>query len=195
MANISRVTVYAASSSQVAQEYLDAAAELGSLLASRGIGVVYGAGRLGLMGRLADAALQNGGEVTGVIPQFMVDNGWCRENLTELVVTPDMHRRKEQMAALADATIALPGGVGTLEELLEIITWKQLGLYAHPIVILNTRGYFNPLLQMLTKAADERFMRDIHRSLWQVASTPAQAVELITHTPEWDTSISKLAQV
>ena len=149
MSEIKRVAVYAASSSQVSCEYIDAAAELGRTLAAEGIEIVYGAGKVGLMGALADAALDAGGKVTGVIPQFMVDNGWCREKLTNLIVTPDMHTRKEKIVSLADATIALPGGVGTLEELMEIITWKQLGLYANPIVILNTRGYFNPLNEML----------------------------------------------
>lgn len=195
MSEIKRVAVYAASSSQVSSEYIDAAAELGRTLAAEGIEIVYGAGKVGLMGALADAALDAGGKVTGVIPQFMVDNGWCREKLTNLVVTPDMHTRKEKIVSLADATIALPGGVGTLEELMEIITWKQLGLYADPIVILNTRGYFNPLKEMLERAVEEKFMREIHRNLWSIADTPRQAADLIRNTPQWDTVISKMAQM
>lgn len=195
MSEIKRVAVYAASSSQVSSEYIDAAAELGRMLAAEGIEIVYGAGKVGLMGALADAALDAGGKVTGVIPQFMVDNGWCREKLTNLIVTPDMHTRKEKIVSLADATIALPGGVGTLEELMEIITWKQLGLYANPIVILNTRGYFNPLKEMLERAVEEKFMRDIHRNLWSIADTPRQAADLIRNTPQWDTAISKMAQM
>lgn len=195
MSEIKRVAVYAASSSQVSSEYIDAAAELGRTLAAEGIEIVYGAGKVGLMGALADAALDAGGKVTGVIPQFMVDNGWCREKLTNLIVTPDMHTRKEKIVSLADATIALPGGVGTLEELMEIITWKQLGLYADPIVILNTRGYFNPLKEMLERAEEEKFMREIHRNLWSIADTPRQAADLIRNTPQWDTAISKMAQM
>lgn len=195
MSEIKRVAVYAASSSQVSCEYIDAAAELGRTLAAEGIEIVYGAGKVGLMGALADAALDAGGKVTGVIPQFMVDNGWCREKLTNLIVTPDMHTRKEKIVSLADATIALPGGVGTLEELMEIITWKQLGLYADPIVILNTRGYFNPLKEMLERAVEEKFMREIHRNLWSIADTPRQAADLIRNTPQWDTAISKMAQM
>ena len=194
MSEIKRVAVYAASSSQVSCEYIDAAAELGRTLAAEGIEIVYGAGKVGLMGALADAALDAGGKVTGVIPQFMVDNGWCREKLTNLIVTPDMHTRKEKIVSLADATIALPGGVGTLEELMEIITWKQLGLYANPIVILNTRGYFNPLKEMLERAVEEKFMREIHRNLWSIADTPRQAADLIRNT-QWDTAISKMAQM
>lgn len=195
MSEIKRVAVYAASSSQVSNEYIDAAAELGRTLAAEGIEIVYGAGKVGLMGALADAALDAGGKVTGVIPQFMVDNGWCREKLTNLIVTPDMHTRKEKIVSLADATIALPGGVGTLEELMEIITWKQLGLYANPIVILNTRGYFNPLKEMLERAVEEKFMREIHRNLWSIADTPRQVADLIRNTPQWDTAISKMAQM
>lgn len=195
MSEIKRVAVYAASSSQVSSEYIDAAAELGRTLAAEGIEIVYGAGKVGLMGALADAALDAGGKVTGVIPQFMVDNGWCREKLTNLIVTPDMHTRKEKIVSLADATIALPGGVGTLEELMEIITWKQLGLYANPIVILNTRGYFNPLKEMLERAVEEKFMREIHRNLWSIADTPRQVADLIRNTPQWDTAISKMAQM
>lgn len=195
MSEIKRVAVYAASSSQVSSEYIDAAAELGRTLAAEGIEIVYGAGKVGLMGALADAALDAGGKVTGVIPQFMVDNGWCREKLTNLIVTPDMHTRKEKIVSLADATMALPGGVGTLEELMEIITWKQLGLYANPIVILNTRGYFNPLKEMLERAVEEKFMREIHRNLWSIADTPRQAADLIRNTPQWDTAISKMAQM
>lgn len=195
MSEIKRVAVYAASSSQVSSEYIDAAAELGRTLAAEGIEIVYGAGKVGLMGALADAALDAGGKVMGVIPQFMVDNGWCREKLTNLIVTPDMHTRKEKIVSLADATIALPGGVGTLEELMEIITWKQLGLYANPIVILNTRGYFNPLKEMLERAVEEKFMREIHRNLWSIADTPRQAADLIRNTPQWDTAISKMAQM
>ena len=195
MSEIKRVAVYAASSSQVSSEYIDAAAELGRTLAAEDIEIVYGAGKVGLMGALADAALDAGGKVTGVIPQFMVDNGWGREKLTNLIVTPDMHTRKEKIVSLADATIALPGGVGTLEELMEIITWKQLGLYADPIVILNTRGYFNPLKEMLERAVEEKFMREIHRNLGSIADTPRQAADLIRNTPQWDTAISKMAQM
>lgn len=192
---IRRCAVYAASSSQVPAAYLSAASELGALLAGRGIEVVYGAGRVGLMGALADAALEHGGRVTGVIPQFMVDNGWQREGLSQLIVTPDMHARKQRIASLADAAIALPGGIGTLEELSEIITWKQLGLFARPVVILNVGGYYAPLLEMLGRMVEQRFMRAVHRSLWAVAATPEEAVEMILTLPPWDTSISKMAQL
>ena len=162
-------------------------------MGEQGINLVNGAGRMGLMAATANAVLAAGGEVTGVIPRFMVEQGWHHTGLTRLIEVADMHERKQTMARLSDGVIALPGGCGTLEELLEVITWKQLGLYLNPIVLLNTRGYFDPLLEMLQRAVDERFMRRRHSDIWQVASTPEEALELIRTTPQWDASIRKFA--
>ena len=187
------ITVYSASSGQVPAVYLEAARDLGVLLARRGHVLVNGAGCTGLMGAAADACLQNGGEAVGVIPEFMIAEGWQHTGMTRLEVTPDMHRRKERMAELSDACIALPGGVGTLEELLEIITWKQLGLYLKPIVILNTNGYYDALLQQLERAAEETFMRHEHKDIWRVASTAEEAVDFCETTPLWDTSVRRFA--
>lgn len=192
---IASVCVYCASSTQVAPVYREAAAELGRLLGGRHVRVVNGAGNTGLMCAVSDGALAVGGTVTGVIPRFMVEQDWCHKGLTELVKVEDMHERKQRMADLSDAVIALPGGCGTLEELLEIITWKQLGLYFNPIVILNVNGYFDPLLEMFRKAVDEHFMRPQHASLWAVASTPAEAVELVYSEPRWDAEVRKSALV
>ena len=141
MNHIQSVCVYSASSTQVPEAYFHVASELGRMLAGQGIRLVNGAGNRGLMKACADACLAAGGKVTGVIPRFMVEQGWHHPGLTELIETDDMHSRKETMARLSDGIIALPGGCGTLEELLEIITWKQLGLYLNPIVILNTEGF------------------------------------------------------
>lgn len=187
------ITVYSASSGQVPAPYVEAAHTLGHLLAEGGHTLVNGAGRTGLMGACTDACLAAGGRAVGVIPQFMVDEGWQHRGMTELVVTPDMHRRKELMAEMSDACIALAGGVGTLEELLEVITWKQLGLYLKPIILLNTDGYYDALLAQLQRAVDERFMRPQHAACWKVADTPQQAVELALTTPPWDTSVRKFA--
>ena len=192
---LSAVCVYCASSTQVDSCYVEAASRLGTLLGERGLCVVNGAGRMGLMAAVSDAALAAGGTVTGVIPRFMVTNGWHHTGLTRLCVTDDMHERKSLMASLADAAIALPGGCGTLEELLEVITWKQLGLYLKPIVLLNTRGYFDPLLDMLARAVAEGFMRAGHAALWRVADTPEQAVDLVYNTPPWDPALSKFAAI
>ena len=128
---------------------------------------------------ISDATLKAGGTVVGVIPHFMVENGWCHSGLTELIRVETMHERKQRMADMSDAVIALPGGCGTLEELMEIITWRQLGLYHHPVVILNTNHYYDPLLEMLNRAEDEQFMRLQRRMLWQVAETPEEAMRMI----------------
>lgn len=192
---IASVCVYCASSTQVAPVYQEAATELGRLLGERNLRVINGAGNTGLMCAVSDGTLSAGGTVTGVIPHFMVEQNWCHKGLTELVEVGNMHERKQRMADLSDAVIALPGGCGTLEELLEVITWKQLGLYLNPVVILNINGYFDPLLEMFRRAVDEHFMRPQHAGLWAVASTPAEAVELIYTEPVWDADIRKMALV
>lgn len=191
--DIKNVCVYCASSTQIGPAYFEAARQLGTLLAEAGIGVVNGAGRMGLMAAVSNAALAAGGRVTGVIPRFMVEQGWHHTGLSELLVTENMHERKQTMLHLADAVIALPGGCGTLEELLEAITWKQLGLYLNPIVILNLKGYYDPLLAMFDRAIGEHFMGVRHAGLWQVARTPQEAVELAVSLPRWDPSIRKFA--
>lgn len=195
MNKIASVCVYSASSTKIDSAYFDAARELGTLLARHRIRLINGAGGIGLMSATADAVLAAGGEVTGVIPRFMVEQGWHHKGLTEMIEVEDMHSRKQKMADLSDAVIALPGGCGTLEELLEIITWKQLGLYLNPIVILNINGYFTPLLDMLQRAMDENFMRRQHGDIWQVADTAQEAVDLIYRTPVWDSSIRKFAAI
>ncbi|EJW90861.1 lysine decarboxylase [gut metagenome] len=195
MNQIKSVCVYSASSTQVDAVYFQAAEKLGCLLAEHQIRLVNGAGSIGLMRSVADAVLQHGGQVTGVIPRFMVEQNWHHTGLTELIEVDSMHERKQKMANLSDAVIALPGGCGTLEELLEIITWKQLGLYLNPIVILNVDGFFNPLLQMLEKAIEDKFMRRQHKEIWKVAFTPEEAVKLVYSTPIWDVSIRKFAAI
>ena len=195
MNQIHSVCVYSASSTKINPVYFKAAEELGSLLAEHHIRLINGAGSIGLMCAVADAVLKNGGEVTGVIPRFMVEQNWHHTGLTELIEVESMHERKQKMANLSDGIVALPGGCGTLEELLEIITWKQLGLYLNPIIILNTNGYFDPLLAMLQRAVDENFMREQHGAIWHVASTPQEAIDLIHTTPIWDSSIRKFAAI
>lgn len=195
MNKINSVCVYSASSTKIDPVYFDAARQLGALLAQKHIRLINGAGNMGLMSAVSDAVLQAGGEVTGVIPRFMVEQNWHHTGLTRLVEVESMHQRKKTMAELSDAVITLPGGCGTLEELLEIITWKQLGLYLNPIVILNIKGYFDPLLQMMDRAMDENFMRRQHGDIWKVARTPQEAVELIHTTPLWDTSMRKFAAI
>ncbi|MEG1580091.1 MAG: TIGR00730 family Rossman fold protein [Bacteroidaceae bacterium] len=187
------VCVYSASSTKVPEQYNVAARSLGRILAQSSIRLINGAGRMGLMAECANACLDAGGKVTGVIPHFMVEQGWHHNGLTELIETDTMHDRKETMAKMAEGIIALPGGIGTLEELMEIITWKQLSLFLHPIIILNTGGYYDPLLEMLQRTLDEQFMGSIYAHLWLVASTPEEAVQLLLSTPDWAADIRKYA--
>ena len=147
------------------------------------------------MCQLSDAALEAGGTVTGIIPHFMVEQGWHHRGLTRLIETETMHERKQLMAELSDGIIALPGGCGTMEELLEVITWKQLGLYLNPIVILNVNGFYDPLLQMLEQAIEQHFMRPEHGKIWQVATTVEEAVDLLYTTPVWNKEIRKFAAI
>jgi len=171
------ICVYCSSSDDIAEVYKEATGELGTLLGGRKTHVVNGAGSIGLMRILSDAVLVSGGTVTGIIPDFMVDKGWCHQGLTNLVRTTDMHERKQTMASMSDAAIALPGGYGTLEELLEIITWRQLGLYSKPVIILNINGFFDPLIDMFRRIEAEHFLRHPHSDLWRLAGTPQEAIE------------------
>lgn len=180
------VTLYGASSSRIDRKYLDAAHQVGSLLAKAGVGLVCGGGRTGVMGAAIEGATEAGGVAVGVLPDFMVERGWQHPRLTRMEITPDMHSRKELMARLSRGVIAMPGGVGTLEELLEIITWHQLGLYNGNVVILNIDGYYDPLLLMLERSIECHFMNPDHASLWHVATTPAEAVDIVLNMPVTD---------
>lgn len=186
------IVIYGASSPHVDDIFKEQAFELGSLLASAGRRIVTGAGSTGLMAAVEDGALSAGGHVTGIIPQFMIDNGWLHKGLSEVISTKDMHERKSRMAAMADAAIALPGGTGTFEELFEVITWKMLGLFVKPIVILNTDSYYDPMLEMLERTSQRQFMSPYFLDIWKVASNPAQVIELIDSIPDWDCSRSKI---
>lgn len=171
------ITVYCASSVTVDDIYFDAARQLGLEIGRRGVTLVTGAGSMGLMGAINDAAISAGGHTIGVIPEFMVQRGWNHKRLGGLIVTDSMHTRKEKMAAMADGVIALPGGIGTFEELLEIITWRQLGLYDGNIVIFNVGGYYDDLLRMLDKAIEQKFMKPDHKGIWTVVNTASDAVD------------------
>lgn len=187
------VCVYCASSTQVKHSYFDATDRLSKILAAAKLSVVYGGGSMGLMGQLADSTLAAGGRITGVIPNFMCDVEWNHNGLTELVLVQTMHERKERMAMMADAVVALPGGCGTLEELLEVITWKRLGIFTKPIVIVNIEGYFDALINMLNRAVDEHFMRDEHRKMWEVVETPEEVLSAIYNSVNWDENARSFA--
>ena len=164
--------VFCGSSGGTRPDYLDAARALGRAAAGRGIGIIYGGARVGLMGALADAALAAGGSVTGVIPRALVDREVAHEGLTHLHVVASMHERKATMASLADAFVALPGGIGTLEELFEVWTWAHLGVHAKPCAVLDVAGFWRPLLDALDRMTAEGFIRRDVRAMLLEANDP-----------------------
>lgn len=192
---IGRVCVYCASSRQSDPIYLDAARRLGALLAAHDVTVVYGGGSVGSMGALADGALDAGGRVVGVLPRFMFDLEWGHRGLTELRLVDNLHERKRLMVDEVDAIVALPGGSGTLEELLEAISWKRLGLHGHPIVVVNLRGFFAPLVAQLELSIRERFMSERHRDIWSIVATVDDVLPAIRDAAPWGPNARAFATV
>jgi uncharacterized protein (TIGR00730 family) len=195
MKRIQQVCVYCASSTKVAEKYFQAADELAEVLAAEGITVVYGGGAVGLMGRIADRMLALGGHVVGIIPDFMKAVEWEHKGVSRLHVVMDMHERKKRFFEGTDAIVALPGGCGTLEELLEAITWKRLGLVTAPIIIVNSDGFYDPLLEMLDRCVEENFMRAEHKAIWQVIARPSELMQAIEEAVEWDERAIERAKV
>ena len=178
------ICVYCGSSDKISTNYINTAHHLGAELAVQKIQLVYGAGSTGLMGAVANGALENGGVVIGVIPEIFNTPALAHNSLTQLEVLPSMHQRKARMAELSDAFIALPGGFGTMEELFEMLTWAQIGLHQKPVGILNFNGYFDPLLEMINKANTEGFIYREHQSLLISADDPSSLIKaLINHEP------------
>ncbi len=184
-----RVCVYCASSTLPAQEFRVIAAETGRILAQHEVCVVYGGGSVGSMGALADGALEAGGRVIGVLPQFMHKLEWGHPGLSELHIVNDLHERKRMMIEEVDGIVALPGGCGTYEELMEALTWKRLGLYLGPIVLVNTRGYFNVFQDMMKQAISEKFMAQKHMDMWDLIEYPVQLINTLYTAPDWDPAI------
>lgn len=178
-ARIRQACVYCGSSDLVPSIYLEAASTMGRALAVRGITLVFGGGRTGLMGALADAVLTSGGSAIGVIPEAFNTVQLAHAELTELKVVKDMHTRKAMMAEMADAFIALPGGFGTFEELFEVLTWAQVGIHAKPIGVLNTSGYFDLLLHLIEQARSEGFLYDEHPLLLTSHQEPEKLLDRI----------------
>jgi uncharacterized protein (TIGR00730 family) len=174
---LKRICIFCGSSSGTREIYLRSAQEVGRLLAERGIELVYGGGKVGLMGAVADACLGAGGRVLGVIPQLLVDKEVAHSGLTELRIVQTMHERKALMADLSDAFLALPGGYGTWDELCEVLTWAQIGIQRKANAILNVNGYYDPLLAMADRAVSEGFLRDIHRELLLADTDAARLLE------------------
>lgn len=176
---IRRICVFCGSRNGNRVEYPLAAMQVGTLLAKSGIDVVYGGGSTGLMGAVADAALEAGGKVIGVIPRALATKELAHAGLTEQLVVETMHERKWKMAELADAFLALPGGFGTFEEFCEVLTWAQLGMHVKPCALLNTAGYFNPLLSLLNHAVEEGFVEASHRKLIVTSTAPDDMLQKI----------------
>jgi uncharacterized protein (TIGR00730 family) len=177
--------VFASSSDCVEDGYLKLASELGTLLAKAKIDVVFGGGGIGLMRRLADAVINSNGKITGVIPEFMQKAGWGHDAVEDMIITNDMSERKRTMFSLSDSVIALPGGLGTLEELTEALTLKQLGLFNGTIVILNAMDFYKPLLDFFDKMIEGQFLRPEHKAMWKIAATPDEALQYLIDSQAW----------
>jgi uncharacterized protein (TIGR00730 family) len=188
---VDRICVFCGASPGARPEYRAVTAELARLFASEGVGVVYGGGGVGLMGALADAVLAEGGEIIGVIPRSLVDREVAHRDVTDMRVVASMHERKALMAELSGAFVALPGGIGTLEELFEVYTWAQLGLHQKPCALLNVAGYYDGIANFLGHAVAERFLREETRDLLMVEDDPAGLLERLSSfepqaaVPKW----------
>jgi uncharacterized protein (TIGR00730 family) len=174
-----RLCVFCGASTGRNPAYVEAARALAKTLASKGITLVYGGASVGIMGQLADAALEAGGKVIGVMPQELVNREVSHLNLSELIIVSSMHERKAKMAELSDGFIALPGGLGTLEELFEVLTWAQLRFHAKPCGLLNTNGYYDQLISFLDHSVDEKFIKPAHRELIIVGDEPSALLEAL----------------
>ncbi|MCU4155951.1 TIGR00730 family Rossman fold protein [Carboxylicivirga sp. A043] len=189
------VTVFCASSPKVDEVYMNEAALLAEELVKSGYGIVYGGGAVGLMGSLANRALELNGRVKGIIPHFMVEVEWEHKGVKDMVHVEDMAERKKLLINESDAIVVLPGSVGTYEELFEVLSLKKLGQVQHPVIIVNTKGYFTPLVQALEKMIDEDFMREEHRALWHVVDSAAEVCDAIEQVPSWSADALKFAAV
>lgn len=181
-----RICVYCASSPTVDKVYFEATEKLGKEFVKANIEVVFGGGAHGLMGKLADTVIENGGKIKGIMPKFMDEVEWGHKGVEDFVYTDTMHERKAKFMEDVDGLVALPGGSGTLEELLEAITLKRLGLFTKPIVILNTKGYYDPLVQMLERCVAENFMVEKHLDMWKFVSEPEEVIDAIKNSAKWD---------
>ncbi len=194
MQKIKKVCVYCASSDKIDQKYFEATKKLARVLAKKNITVVYGGGARGLMGQLADTVLEEKGRIIGIMPRFMREVEFHHKDVNEFIFTADMHERKKQFMVGVDALIALPGGCGTFEELMEAITLKRLGIFTKPIVVLNLDGYYDPLLQMLDNAIEHKFMREEHRDIWTVFDESEAVLEAIQGAKPWSKAAINFAQ-
>lgn len=191
---IKKVTIYAGSSNKCNKDFLSAASELGKLLAEKSITAVYGGGKVGLMGNLADSIIENKGKIIGVIPEFLENIELGHKGITYMHVTKTMAERKAKLIEGTDAVIVLPGGIGTIEEVMEVITLKQLGKFTAPIIFLNINDYFRPLIDMLEKSIEEKFMLPVHRAMFSVTDKVEKVLEVLEKAPAWNDNALKLME-
>lgn len=193
--NIEKVTIYCASSDKIDSVFFEGARTIAEILVQQNIKILFGGGAKGLMGQLADTASEKGGKIVGIMPHFMKEVEWQHNGLSELVLVDDMHARKKKLLENTDAVIALPGGSGTLEELLEAITLKKLGVFTKPIIIYNQNKFYQPLIDMFDKCIEEKFMRAQHQTIWSVITKPQDLMDALINAPHWDESAISFAAV
>lgn len=189
-----KICVYCSSSSKINDKYFKATENLAKEFIKEKISVVYGGGGAGLMGHLADTIIDNGGKIKGISPRFMKDIEWTHKRLTDLELVDTMHERKSKFLEGIDGIVALPGGCGTLDELIEVITFKRLGLFTKPIIILNVDGFYDPFKEMLEKCVDEKFMDDKHLEMWQFVDDFKDVVPSIRDAKPWNSDALKFAR-
>ncbi|MCH2206762.1 MAG: TIGR00730 family Rossman fold protein [Lentisphaerales bacterium] len=187
-----KVCVYCGSSKKVDEKYKETAREIARVLVHNDFEVIYGGGSIGLMGTLADTVLEEGGQITGIIPGFMEELEWAHKEAT-MVNVASMHERKDMMMDMADAVVALAGGCGTFEEILEAITWRRLGLFKGPAILLNTDGYYDHLIKQLKLSIEEKFMNDTHDNLWIEIKQPEEILSALKNYKEIDNPLDSAA--
>jgi uncharacterized protein (TIGR00730 family) len=183
---IHSVTIFCASSRRSPEKYFKAAEKLTDILLDKRVGVVYGGGAVGLMGRIADKYIERNGSITGVIPEFMVKVEWAHPGVKNMLIVQDMHERKKKLVENTDAVIALPGGTGTLEELMEVLALKRLGKYLKPIILLNTDGFYDQLIDFFHTMVKEQFLRHEHLEAYTVVNDPAEVIPAIMNATRWE---------
>jgi uncharacterized protein (TIGR00730 family) len=190
-----RICIFCSSSDKIDKIHFDTAEKITSILIQAGYTIVCGGGSHGLMGKIINTSVKNGGHVVGIIPEFMRNVEWDSKELSQLIVVEDMRERKKQMIENADAVVALAGGCGTLEELMEVITLKRLGKFTKPIIILNTNGFYNHLEKLLIKMIDENFMNKQSIDIWKFIDNPEQIIAAIDNSAAWNSDAIKFAVV
>lgn len=192
---IRTVTIFCASSKKTHEKFIQTAIDLADILIDNSIGVNYGGGAVGLMGCIADRYLERGGRIRGVIPDFMVKVEWAHPGVEDLVIVKDMHQRKKMLIENTDAVVALPGGTGTLEELMEVLALKRLGKFLKPVILLNTDGFYDELVAFFQTMVQEHFLRHEHLEAYRLVNQPHEVIPAILSSPKWDEDAIKQAPV